>query len=69
MLLLRGTKKVLYVARTPTQLGMQPTAASSALLPQGLLTSTETGGRGNIPQSRGTLPALPGVGTGSILPG
>lgn len=65
-LLLRGMKKVLYVARTPTQLGLQPATAWPALVPTGLLASTVTGGRGSIPQSSGTSPALLGAGTDGI---
>lgn len=65
-LLLRGMKKVLYAARTPTQLGLQPATAWFALVPPGLLANTVTGGRGSIPQSSGTSPALPGVGTDGI---
>lgn len=65
-LLLRGMKKVLYVARMPTQLGLQPAAAWPALVPPGLRASTVTGGRGRIPQSSGTSPALLGAGRDGI---
>lgn len=65
-LLLRGTKKVLYVARTPTQLGLQPLTVHPALVPPGSLASAATTGRGSIPQSSGTSPALPGAGTDGI---
>lgn len=69
VLLLLLLEMLFYVARTPTQLGVQPTAAWPALFLQGLLASIETRGRGSIPQSRGMLPAVPRVGTGSISPG
>lgn len=65
-LLLRGMKNVLYVARTPTQLGLHPAAAWPALVPPGLLASTVTGGRGSIPQSSGTSAAPLGAGTDGI---
>lgn len=65
-LLLRGMKKMLYVARTPTQLGLQPATAWPVLVPPGLLASAAAGGRGSIPQSRGTSPSLPHAGTDGI---
>lgn len=65
-LLLRGMKKVLYVARTPTQLGLHPAAAWPDLVPLGLLASTVTGGRGGTPQSSGTSAALMGAETDGI---
>lgn len=53
-LLLRGTKKVLYVARTSIQLWLQPVTACPILIPPDLLVSKEMGGRGSNPLSWGT---------------
>lgn len=64
--LLRGMKKVLYVARTPIQLWLQPVTAYPNLVPLGLLVSTGTGGRGSIPQSSGTSAVLSAAGIDGI---
>lgn len=62
-LLLRGMKKVLYVARTPIQLWLQPATACLILIPPDLLVSVEMGGRGSNTLSRGTSAVLLAAGT------
>lgn len=64
--LLRGMKKVLYVARTPIQFWLQRVTAYPNLVPLGLLVSMGTGGRGSIPQSSGIPAVLSGAGTDGI---
>lgn len=68
-LLLRGMKKVLYVARTPIQLWLQPATACLILIPPDLLVSVEMGGRGSNALSRGTSAVLLAAGTGGISVG
>lgn len=62
-LLLRGMKKVLYVARTPIQLWLQPATACLILIPPDLLVSVEIEGRGSNTLSRGTSAVLLAAGT------
>ena len=62
-LLLRGMNKVLYVARTPIQLWLQPATACLILIPPDLLVSVEIEGRGSNTLSRGTSAVLLAAGT------